>query len=74
MVSIASSIAAAPASAPYGRIAFHHSLAWRLILPIPLIVLAGIVVLWFVVPRMIIDDATAEAVRTSSQRAGRDSR
>ena len=45
----------------------HRSLAWRLILPIPLVVIAGIATLWVVVPRMIVANATEEAAAQGQQ-------
>jgi methyl-accepting chemotaxis protein len=53
----------APAPKPTGV----RSLAWRLILPIPLVVIAGIATLWVVVPRMIVANATEEAAAQGQQ-------
>jgi methyl-accepting chemotaxis protein len=53
----------APAPEPTGV----RSLAWRLILPIPLVVIAGIATLWVVVPRMIVANATEEAAAQGQQ-------
>ena len=40
----------------------RHSLAWQMIGPIPLMVIAAIVAIWFIVPRKIADNATDQAV------------
>jgi methyl-accepting chemotaxis protein len=56
----------APAPEPTG-VRPHRSLAWRLILPIPLVVIAGIATLWVVVPRMIVANATEEAAAQGQQ-------
>src|SRR5688500_16119570 len=45
----------------------RRSLAWRMILPVPLAVIAAIAASWLVVPRVIADNATAEAVTASQQ-------
>jgi methyl-accepting chemotaxis protein len=58
----------APAPAPEPTsVRSHRSLAWRLILPIPLVVIAGIATLWVVVPRMIVTNATEEAAAQGQQ-------
>jgi signal transduction histidine kinase len=44
------------------NIQFRNGLAWRMILPIPLAVIATIVAIWLLVPRMIADSATDQAV------------
>jgi methyl-accepting chemotaxis protein len=56
----------APALEPTG-VRPHRSLAWRLILPIPLVVIAGIATLWVLVPRMIVANATEEAAAQGQQ-------
>ena len=57
-----------PASAPEPTgVRPHRSLAWRLILPIPLVVITGIATLWVVVPRMIVANATEEAAAQGQQ-------
>jgi signal transduction histidine kinase len=43
----------------------RHRLAWLMILPIPLFVIATIAVIWLLVPRMIAGIATDQAVATS---------
>jgi methyl-accepting chemotaxis protein len=48
-------------------IGFRRSLAWRMILPIPMVVIAGIVAVWIVVPRAIVSMATDGAVTTGEQ-------
>jgi methyl-accepting chemotaxis protein len=40
----------------------RHSLVWQMIGPIPLMVIAAIAAAWFIVPRMISDNATNQAV------------
>src|SRR5262245_46399973 len=42
----------------------RHSLAWRMIGPIPLIVIIAIAAAWLVIPRMIADNATEQALLT----------
>jgi methyl-accepting chemotaxis protein len=48
-------------------IRFRRSLAWRMILPIPMVVIAGIIAIWFVVPRVATNIATDGAVTASQQ-------
>jgi methyl-accepting chemotaxis protein len=48
-------------------IPFRRSLAWRMILPIPLVVIIGMAVIWFVVPHVVVDIATDGAVTASQQ-------
>jgi methyl-accepting chemotaxis protein len=48
-------------------IPFRRSLAWRMILPIPLVVIIGIAVIWCVVPRVVVNIATDGAVTASQQ-------
>jgi len=50
----------------FGRL---HSLEWRLILPIPLAVVAVIALIWIVVPRVVAGDSTQEAIRANLQTA-----
>ena len=45
----------------------RRSLAWRMILPVPLAVIAAIAASWLIVPQVIADNATAEAVTASQQ-------
>ena len=40
----------------------RHNLVWQMIGPIPLMVIAAIVAVWFIVPRMIANNATDQAV------------
>jgi methyl-accepting chemotaxis protein len=61
-----SSTAALPATTPTKTLS-RRSLAWRMILPVPLAVIAAIAASWLVVPRVIADNATAEAVTASQQ-------
>jgi methyl-accepting chemotaxis protein len=58
-----------PASAPVCGAWFRNSLAWRLVLPIPLALVAAIALTWIVVPRLITSNAVDEAVRASEQTA-----
>jgi methyl-accepting chemotaxis protein len=48
-------------------IPFRRSLAWRMILPIPLVVVIGIAVIWCVVPRVVVNIATDGAITASQQ-------
>ena len=45
--------------------ALRHSLAWRMIAPIPLALIAAIAAVWLLVPRMIADNAIDQAVLAS---------
>jgi methyl-accepting chemotaxis protein len=49
------------------NVQLRRSLAWRLILPVPLMLALAILAIWIVVPRVISANATDEAVRASSQ-------
>jgi len=57
----------APPSEVSTGIPFRRSLAWRMILPIPLVVVIGIAVIWFVVPRVVSDIASDGAVTAAQQ-------
>ena len=57
----------APPSEVSTGIPFRRSLAWRMILPIPLVVVIGIAIIWFVVPRVVVDIATDGAVTAAQQ-------
>ena len=46
-----------------------NSLAWRLILPVPLVLLVGIVLTWIMIPRMIGQNVLDEAIRQNRQSA-----
>jgi methyl-accepting chemotaxis protein len=61
-----SAVAAPPSDVGTG-IPFRRSLAWRMILPIPLVVVIGIAVIWFVVPRVVVNIATDGAITASQQ-------
>jgi len=61
-----SALSAPPSEISTG-IAFRRSLAWRMILPIPLVVVIGIAVIWFVVPRVVSDIASDGAVTAAQQ-------
>ena len=61
-----SAIPAPPSEVSTG-IPFRRSLAWRMILPIPLVVVIGIAVIWFVVPRVVVEIATDGALSASQQ-------
>jgi methyl-accepting chemotaxis protein len=52
-----------------GRSWFRGSLAWRLVLPIPLALAIAIVAIWAIVPRLITANAVSEAVLASRQTA-----
>jgi methyl-accepting chemotaxis protein len=43
----------------------RHSLAWQMIGPIPVMVIAAIALVWLVVPRMVADNATHQALLTT---------
>jgi signal transduction histidine kinase len=43
----------------------RHSLAWQMIGPIPIMVIAAIALVWLVVPRMVADNATNQALLTA---------
>jgi methyl-accepting chemotaxis protein len=45
----------------------RRSLAWRLVLPVPLALVAAIAAIWIVVPRVIAGNATEEAVLASGR-------
>lgn len=47
----------------------RHSLAWQMIGPIPIMVIAAIVSVWLVVPRMVADNATNQALLTARNTA-----
>ena len=59
----------APTSPESGRSWFRNSLAWRIVLPIPLAVALAIVAIWIFVPRLITANAIDEAVSDSQQTA-----
>jgi methyl-accepting chemotaxis protein len=52
-----------------GRSWFRNSLAWRIVLPVPLAMVLAIVAIWVFVPRLIADNAIDEAVNASRQTA-----
>jgi methyl-accepting chemotaxis protein len=52
-----------------GRGWFRGSLAWRLVLPIPLTLVIAVVAIWVIVPRLITANAVSEAVLASRQTA-----
>jgi hypothetical protein len=60
---LANTIAISTTKRPRGTI------AWRLILPVPLMLIAATVAIWLVVPRIIAGNATEDAVRASQQTA-----
>jgi signal transduction histidine kinase len=47
----------------------RHSIAWQMIVPIPLTVIATIAAAWLLVPRMIADNATHQAILASRNMA-----
>jgi methyl-accepting chemotaxis protein len=44
-----------------------RGLAWRLIVPIPLALIAAVALAWVVIPRVMASNATSEAIRASEQ-------
>jgi len=52
-----------------GRSWFRNSLAWRIVLPIPLAIVLAIVAIWVFVPRLIAANVIEEAVDASRQTA-----
>jgi methyl-accepting chemotaxis protein len=54
-------------SAPERQSSRRHSLAWRLILPVPLTLIVAIAAIWVIVPRVVEDNATKEAILASEQ-------
>jgi methyl-accepting chemotaxis protein len=56
-------------SATRGRNWFRNSLAWRLVLPIPLALALAIAAIWLIIPRLITANAVSEAVIASRQTA-----
>jgi methyl-accepting chemotaxis protein len=61
--------AISPTSAPPGGGSFRNSLAWRLVLPIPLALVAAIAVAWIIVPRLMTANALDEAETAGRQMA-----
>jgi len=51
------------------NIKWYHSMAWRLILPVPILMVVAIIAIALIVPRVIADNARREAVRTGQQTA-----
>jgi hypothetical protein len=49
------------------RLGNIHSIIWRMILPVPLALIAAIAVVWFALPRLIADNATNDAVISNGQ-------
>jgi len=47
----------------------RHSIAWQMIVPIPLTVIATIAAAWLLIPRMIADNAAAQAILASRNMA-----
>ena len=62
-------MSAAPAQPASGRGWFRGSLAWRLILPIPLALALAIAAIWVIIPRLVTANAVSEAVLASRQTA-----
>jgi methyl-accepting chemotaxis protein len=50
-----------------GWLARHHSLAWRLIVPVPIAVMVAVAAIWLTVPRIIESMATTDAVLANQQ-------
>jgi methyl-accepting chemotaxis protein len=57
-------IAIKPAAGKFG---LRASIAWRLLLPVPLALVAAIVAVWIVIPRVMVGNATDEAIVASQQ-------
>jgi methyl-accepting chemotaxis protein len=55
------------ADQPHGWLARHDSLAWRLILPVPIALIVAVVVIWVTVPRLIDSMATTDAILANQQ-------
>jgi methyl-accepting chemotaxis protein len=55
------------ADQPQGWLARHDSLAWRLILPVPIAIVVAVVVIWATVPQLIDSMATTDAVLANQQ-------
>ena len=59
---------ATPLSSPRsGWIARHDSLAWRLVLPVPIAIVVAMVVIWLTVPRVVDSMAVSDAVLADQQ-------
>jgi methyl-accepting chemotaxis protein len=58
-----------PTRGPSARTWFRNSLAWRLVLPIPLALIVAIAAIWVIVPHLITANAISEAVLASEQTA-----
>lgn len=54
----------------FGRLFKTKTISTRLIVPIPLAVLVAVAAIWFVVPKLVAENAREEAVRSSQQIAG----
>jgi methyl-accepting chemotaxis protein len=50
-----------------GWLAGRHSLAWRLLLPVPLIIVVAVVLIWATVPRIVASMAINDAVLANQQ-------
>jgi methyl-accepting chemotaxis protein len=53
-----------------GWFARHDSLAWRLILPVPIAIVVAVVAIWATVPRIVDNMAMTDAILTNQQVAG----
>jgi methyl-accepting chemotaxis protein len=63
-------MARAPTANPSGRessLTGRHSLAWRLILPVPIIIVIAVILIWATVPRIIASMAVNDAVLANQQ-------
>jgi hypothetical protein len=58
------------ASGRDGGLTGRHSLAWRLILPVPIIIVLAIILIWATVPRIVASMAINDAVLANQQVAG----
>lgn len=52
---------------PPGWLARHDSIAWRLIVPVPLAIVVAVVVIWMTVPRIVNSMAVTDAVLADQQ-------
>src|SRR3979411_785270 len=63
----ASAPAALPRSMPIDSARHRRSLAWRLVLPVPLTIFVALVLIWVIVPRIVASMAGNDAVLANQQ-------
>ncbi len=51
-------------------IKWYHSLAWRLILPVPILMFLAVIAIALIVPRIVAENASNEAILAGQQTAG----